>query len=120
MTNSFFEDVKLAIVNRLLTEGWMTMDHLPSLSVSKHAVVEKKFDTFLGEKTATIYLEPSLDKDGFIVACYYESEGRNILESLVFKITPKVSYDDIMLGIVTLSANIVEMIENSYAMKIKI
>jgi hypothetical protein len=114
----FFNTVKAAIAARLVAEGWSTLDHLPPLSVNQYAVVDKTYNTGVGERTAVLYLQPSLDNDGFVLVGNYQSEGRNALSTLWLKVTPQMSNEELMLGVVNFSCMADESIGNSYGMAI--
>lgn len=110
-----YVSVKQAIANCLIAQGWSGATDFDMAHTC--LVVEKDYATAVGQKTATVSLEPR--SDGFALVGHYLSQGRNILSTTWYTIPHGLSADEISAGASKFVTNVDTEVDQSYARRLR-
>lgn len=108
-----FTDFANAVTLQLTCRQWI------AFALPCSAVAIRQYDTSVGAKEAQAYLAPSADPDfAGILMANYESEGRNILSTVWYRIPRDVSDTALASIVEAFNQEIDRTVGNSYAMRL--
>lgn len=111
-----FLDLKKAISVRLVGLGW---DRYRDCDLEYTAgVAIKTYNTAVGQKEAVVCLYPYDGNRAFKLTGQYDSEGRNVLGTTWFVVSPDLTTEQLEEGVTEFAKKVEHYVGESYAMRL--